>query len=377
MCCLLAAGTPMVKAQHLFVIDGQLAKDKEGVIVLEYTSRGVYIIDSAIVKNGHFTFKGTLGDPVYATLNLNPYRGDLTEEKAKQIDVVKFFIEGNTAVKSNAGIKEAMITGGKAQADYLVRDALYAPLNAQLKPLNEQIKAFYKEKNMAAMKPLQAQIAALAQQGQQLDSAFIRQHPDSYVAFDIWKSRHKGYGRPEWRTDFERFSKRIRKTEEGKVIAGKIAKADLLSTGKPAPDFTLTDIAGSAFSLSGLQGKNVVLVFWYRSFTSFETFSLYLRRAEKRLKDKNTVLVGVSYDEEDTWKAAVTESFPDWIHVNALNQVTSGNSLGAIALDYAVYSKGDLPAGYIIGPDGKFLSGRLMLNDNELGLKLEKLVSKK
>ena len=37
---------------------------------------------------------------------------------------------------------------------------------------------------------------------------------------------------------------------------------DLLKPGAQAPDFTLQDINGKTFTLSGFQGRKVVLVFW-------------------------------------------------------------------------------------------------------------------
>jgi peroxiredoxin len=41
--------------------------------------------------------------------------------------------------------------------------------------------------------------------------------------------------------------------QQGKPVAG---------TGLPAPEFTLTDIAGKSWSLAGLKGKVVVINFW-------------------------------------------------------------------------------------------------------------------
>lgn len=369
---LLSSATAL--AQHPFVINGQLASDKQGIIYLDYFSKGTYILDSAFVKEGKFNFKGSIGDPVYATLNLNPYKGNFTPEIAAQADFIKFFLEGQTTVKSSAGVKDALINGGPSQVDYLKRNEFYKPLNEQLAPLSAQMRQLYQDKNTEAMKPVQEQISALNRKAQQIDSAFIKQHPDSYVAFDIWRSKHKGFAKAEWRSDFDRFSSAIQNTEEGKAMKARIIQAAKLTSGNTAPDFTLKDSTGKNVTFSSLRGKNVVLCFWHQSFGNFNTFALYMRRAEKRLKNKNTVFVGVSYDNAQVWRNAVAENFPDWIHLTEADNDGVGGNMGKVAQSYGIYNANSLPAGFLIGPDGKFLAERLLLNDNELGLKLEKLI---
>lgn len=365
----------LVKAQHPFIIEGQLAADKQGFIILDYTNKGEYTRDSAVVTNGRFKFSGTYTDPLYGMLDLNPKRGYVTPDKVVPADNIKFFIDGNITVKGNADLKSAEIKGGKTQADYLKRDALYKPLNAKLVPLSDQMRTLYKDKNTEAMKPVQLQISALMKQAQEIDSTFIRQNPDSYVSFDIWRSKHtRGFVRPEWAAEYDRFSKRIKNTYEGKLMGEKIERASKLVTGNTAPIFSLQDLSGKNVSLTDFKGKNVLLIFWNRYFVPFETFSLYMRRTEKRLKDKNTVIVGISYDDDATWRTAAAEQFPDWINLNAGPEHISGTVMGATAIAYGIYSGSHLPAAYLVGPDGKFLTDRINLNDNELGLKLEKLV---
>lgn len=375
ICLAFTALATFAKAQHTYTIAGQLAPDKQGYVILDYDSKGEYIRDSAVVTNGKFKFNSTIVDPVYATLNLNPVRGYVTPDKVVPADQVKFFIDGNMTVKSNAGLNDATVKGGKTQAEYLKRDAFFKPLNAKLVPLSNQMRALYKDKNTEAMKPLQAKINDLVLESKQIDSAFIKQNPDSYVSFDIWRSKHtRAYARPEWRAEFEQFSKSIRNTYEGKVMAEKINKSDKLVAGQSAPQFTLEDVAGKKVSLTDFKGKNVLLVFWNRYFVPFETFALYMRRAEKRLKDKNTVVVGISYDDDATWRTSAAENFPEWINLNAGPEHSSAKIMGSVAINYGIYSGSHLPTAYLIGPDGKFLTDRINLNDNELGLKLEKLV---
>jgi peroxiredoxin len=371
---LLVVGTTL-KAQKAYTISGQLAADKQGFIILDYYKKGEYFRDSATVANGKFTFKGIFEDPLYAMLFLNPPSAGARPDKPVINDFIAFFIDGNMTVKSNGDLRSADIRGGKTQDDWLKRNKLFEPLNAKLKPLNAQMQKFYEEKNAEAAKPVQAEINNLIRQSRVLDSTYARQNPDSYVAFDSWRSKHtRGFAKPEWRAEFEHFSKAIKNSVEGKLMNERITAAETLVEGKPAPSFSLTDISGRKISLLDYKGKNVLLVFWYRPFVTFETFSLYMRRAEKRLKEKNTVIVGINFDNDETWRTVSSEEFPGWVHLTAATERTSRNDMGATARAYGIYSANHLPAAFLIGPEGKLLSARLYLNDNELGLKLEKLV---
>ncbi|WP_114940972.1 redoxin domain-containing protein [Mucilaginibacter endophyticus] len=361
-------------AQHPFTITGQLAKDKQGIILLEYdNAKGDYIQDSTKVVNGAFTFKGTITDPAYATLNLNPYKGPLTAATMSKIDMQRFYIDGDVNVKSLGGMKEAIITGGKTQAEFTRRNKPFEPLNEQLKPINEKLSRLSKDDSTRM--PLMKELGMLMKKADELDSVFIAQHPDSYVAFDIWRRKKARAITPVLNSSFNRFSKSIKESEAGKILSSKIDAVTLLTKGKPAPDFTLPDSEGKMVSLSSFKGKDVLLVFWFRNFVPFDKFALYMRRAEKRLKEKGAVIIGVSYDDEDTWKQQIAEQFPGWVHLNDVEGFSeNGRSAGAVTKSYALFNKGTLPAAYLIGKDGKFLSDKVVLNDNELGFTLEKLI---
>ncbi len=71
--------------------------------------------------------------------------------------------------------------------------------------------------------------------------------------------------------------------------------ADPLSTGSPAPDFTLQDQDGKSVTLSSFRGKNVVLVFYPMDETPTCTTQLCeFRDHWGDVQAKNTVVFGVN-----------------------------------------------------------------------------------
>lgn len=84
----------------------------------------------------------------------------------------------------------------------------------------------------------------------------------------------------------------------GVVTAGEVA------VGKPPPDFTAKDHAGSALKLSALKGKPVVVYFYPKDETTGCTKEAQdFRDAWKDLQAKGVVVIGISTDTDDSHQA--------------------------------------------------------------------------
>jgi len=76
-----------------------------------------------------------------------------------------------------------------------------------------------------------------------------------------------------------------------------------IETGKPAPDFTLFDTDKNKVSLSGLRGKNILLLFFPQAFTSTCTKELCAVRDDiSRYSNANAQVIGISVDSVFTLK---------------------------------------------------------------------------
>jgi len=119
-----------------------------------------------------------------------------------------------------------------------------------------------------------------------------------------------------------------------------------LSPGTPAPEFSLPDEAGNIVTLSGLRGRNVVLVFYPADDTTVCTKHLCeFRDAWDQVQQKNTAVFGVN-----PAKAASHAKFRDRYKLPFPILVDSGQKTGA-----AYKARGLIVPKrtvYLIGPDG-------------------------
>jgi len=367
---------PAAFAQQPFTIHGQLAKDRQGMVrLVYYNDAGDGIKDSAAVKDGAFVLKGTIANPGPAQLILNPDDGrPMTAEYYKSLDQQIFYLEGaEYSLKSDSGIKASLIRGGQAQSDYTLLKELHRPVDEQMATIMKEVEHYKSGGGDVDMGRIKEQMKPLAQKSADIDSAFISEHPDSYIAFELFRKKIRGFIEPAiLEPKFLHFSERIRHSSEGEKLAVHIAAAKKLEAGQPAIDFTLKDSAGQAISLSSLKGKSVLICFWKVGDYGSESLLLSMARVNKLYKDKGLKIVAVSYDEDaQKWAAAIRENKMDWINVSDKGGIDfKNNSLSTVAKAYDI-SYNSLPQCLLVGPDGKILASHLRV-DNELPGKLEK-----
>lgn len=103
-----------------------------------------------------------------------------------------------------------------------------------------------------------------------------------------------------------------------------------IETGKPAPDFTLFDTDKNKVTLSGLQGKNILLLFFPQAFTSTCTKELCSVRDDiSRYSNANAQVIGISVDSVFTLKKYKEEQFYNFPLLSDFNKEVSAlyNSL--------------------------------------------------
>lgn len=305
-------------AQQPYTVTGQLGKDRQGMArVIRFAGDGQRAEDSALVKDGIFIIKGNGAYPGTAQLALDS-------------DQQTFYLEaGSYTVKSDSGLRTAVITGGRAQTEYIGLAALHQPFDVQIQGIMEMVRKYKTSGIDSGMQHLNELLKPLLQKSNAIDSAFIQDHPDSYVAFDLWRKNARGKTLVPSVVEpaFLHFSERIRHSEEGIKLAIHIAKAKKLDIGQPAGDITLKDTLGQEVSLSSLKGKYVLICFRQKNVMDAQVQATSEARVNRLFKDKGLYIL-----------TAFAENNPDCT---------------------------DMPQGLLVGPDGKILAPRLMLN-NEL-----------
>ena len=92
------------------------------------------------------------------------------------------------------------------------------------------------------------------------------------------------------------------------TIAFSAAASNAPAVGTPAPDFTLNSQESKAVSLHDFKGKWVVLYFYPKDFTSGCTVEAHnFQRDLPQYEQKNTVIIGVSVQDEDSHQKFCTK----------------------------------------------------------------------
>jgi thiol-disulfide isomerase/thioredoxin len=116
--------------------------------------------------------------------------------------------------------------------------------------------------------------------------------------------------------------------------------------GKPAPELTVTDVAGNSLALSGFQGKTVLLDFWATWCPPCRWDVPALETLHRKYHDRGLVIVGLSFGESrETVEQFLKKSAPTYPIV-----LTSENQMPR------VYQPRVIPTYIVIGSDGAVVS---------------------
>lgn len=368
------AGTVTAHAQQQVTINGKLAENVNGIVVLSY--KGPFdkqeIQDTTNVKNGIFTITKQIQEPTYGRLELNPEVREPGMPPTQVPDYTEFFMDPvQISITGGNQLKTATVQGGPADSDFkavMQQLALIGKRGEELTTL--QIK-YQAEGNENGVNEVRDEVKTLMAKRKSMQADFIKSHPDSYVALSLWMRK---YARdmirlPDAEQEFNSFSPRIRTSPSGKLMAERITAAKKLAVGQPAVNFTLPDAQGKQVALSSLKGKNVVLCFWQKDFNPFDVFVFALTDMQRQLKDHNVEIVTVYYNlnngTKQEWNTMLTSNGLDkWVNLIDENGLSADGKTAispvAKAYDLAIV----LPQFYLLDSNGKVLIRDLNPVDN-------------
>jgi peroxiredoxin len=354
-----------------FTITGKMAVSVNGTVVLAYvTDRNQTTYDTAVVKNGMFSFKGTIAEPTYSRVMLNPATASAGRAVPVASAQLELFIDpSQITISGDSSLTGATVKGGPSNQDFqsIMKELkLLGDRGDELSAMEVKYRA---EGNDAGITEVRAEVASLREKRKAVQQAFIEQHPESFVAFNLWTRKTAGLIKiPAMETEFNRFSDAIRNSPTGKQIAGRIAVAKKLAVGKPAIDFTLPDTQEQQVTLSSFKGKNVVLCFWYRNFVQFPEFAYKMLQISKQLKNDNVALVAVYYNNtgtKDDWRNVIDENnMQHWTNLIDFNGLSTHS--GAVSTTAKTYDLNFayLPQCYVLDKNGIILSRDINMAEN-------------
>lgn len=160
---------------------------------------------------------------------------------------------------------------------------------------------------------------------------------------------------------YNRLSEEQKQSRKGKLIDSYLDPLPVVGIGDDMADGELYDIEGNLRHLSELKGKYILLDFWSNTCGPCIASVPEMKEAEERYKNR-LVIVGISDDDEKSWKASLKEHDLKGYQWNEMQ-----GRRGSLALRYRV--KG-VPHYVLITPDGKIQD---MWNGYGKGVLLAKL----
>ena len=307
---------------------------------MKFNYEKTIFIDSAIVKNNTFQFKGKVKEPDYYSI--------LFKEDWKP------FVLNNSiltfTVNANEYLSKSKIYGSKeiSWADELQN--CVAPFNPPMNDAADSSMAADGRGETLLAKKYADSNQYYAKRIDKTNEIFIVNHPKSFTSLYLLNEGYERFGIMKSKQLFNNLSINLKNYRYGKELKYKIFEAQQMTAiNKKATYFSQTDTAGIEISLSSFKGKYLLIDFWASWCAPCRAENPNLKNAYKKYKSKGFEVLGVSLDnDKSAWTKAILNDSLTWTNISDLKGWKND-----IAKKYVVNA---VPGNYLLNKDGKIIA---------------------
>jgi peroxiredoxin len=299
-------------------------------------------VDTAVVTNGKFTFKGISKKPEMYVINIDKIRG-----------FIPFIAEeGKITITSYKDSLNAAKISGTLNNDILqeFNDKTNEYRKKSMSFRNDMRKAQI-AKDTATLLALRDEAFEIQEEAKEFEYNFALENADSYIAVLLLQNFFYQQGQPTEKIQklYDKLPENLKQSKEVKEIVPLLENVLKVSVGKKAPNFSGPTPTGETLALNDVKGKVTIIDFWAAWCKPCRAENPNVVKIYEKYQDKGLSIVGVSLDRTaEAWKKAIEEDKLPWHQVSNLKYWQE-----PIAQQYNVRS---IPATFILDESGTIVA---------------------
>ena len=354
MCCLISVLFIACNQEsgENFTLQGDLRGDiPEGTkaVLRRITPQMQYeAVDTVLIQEGSFLFKGVQESPELHLVTLSGVRGGL------MLVLEEGDIEVTAAIDS---LNYAEIEG-TPQNDMLSQ---YREGRKDIDLRNTSIsREFYEaqsQNDLVNMNALRDEAAELQEELIAFNKTFVKEHPEAIISVSLLKEmiQNPKAEIQEIQELFQGLSESVKQMEDAQLLKTQIENGLRTAIGSKAPDFSAPTPEGVELALSEAMGKITLVDFWAAWCRPCRAENPNVVGVYEKYKDKGLKILGVSLDRDsEDWKKAIAEDGLDWQHVSNVryfDEIAQLYNVNAIPANFVLDENGVIVAKNLRGPE--------------------------